>query len=126
MTYSKKKLELSFTHLEFLENMVISTVKEDVVFEESHAIQLGEVCNAHFEGEGFVYIANRRNNYNVNPMIYIDLLKIRNLKGIAIVSNNFERLKTANFERKFSPVPFELFENQKEAIAWASAVPNNN
>ncbi len=125
MTRSIKKLELSFTYLEFFDSIVISTIKEDVLIDENHIDKLREICRNHFENREFVYLANRKYNYNVNPVIYINLIQTNTLKGIAVISENIEKLKTANFEKQFSPVPFELFQNKEEAIVWAKGIPTN-
>lgn len=126
MTKSNRKLKLSFTELHFFDSVVISTVKEDVIIEKDHIEELRTICNQHFGNEDFVYITHRIYDYNVNPVIYIDLLKTNNLKGIAVISDNLERLKTANFEKNFSPVPYELFENKEEAIIWANSLVQKN
>ncbi len=122
MTKSNKILDLAFTNLVFYDSVVISTVKEDVVIEKEHINKLRETCVDHFGERDFIYITHRKNPYNVNPIIYIDLLEIETLKGIAVISDNIERLKTANFEKNFSPVPYELFQNKEEAIAWAQSI----
>ncbi|QYA26263.1 hypothetical protein G3I01_12365 [Gramella sp. MT6] len=122
MTKSNKKLDLAFTNLVFYDSVVISTVKEDVVIEKEHINKLRVTCVNHFGERDFIYITHRKNPYNVNPIIYIDLLEIETLKGIAVISDNIERLKTANFEKNFSPVPYELFQNKEEAIAWAQSI----
>lgn len=122
MTESKKELELSFTKLEFHPSIVISTVKEDVLFDENHVEELRQICKDHFGDKKFIYIANRKYNYNVNPVIYINLIQTNTLKGIAVISEDLEKLKTANFEKQFSPVPFELFHNKQEALVWANGI----
>lgn len=126
MTKSNKKQDLGFTSLVFYDSIVISTVKEDVIIENEHIEKLRDTCVNHFEEKDFIYITNRKNPYNVNPVIYIDLLKIETLKGIAVVSDNIERLKTANFEKNFSPVPYELFQNEEEAKSWARSIISTN
>ena len=122
MTDPTKKLELSFTDLVFYDSVVISTVKEDVIIAKEQVNTLIDVCLEHFDAKDFVYITNRKFNYNVNPVIYRDLVSTNNLKGIAVVSDNLERLKTANFEKNFSPVPYELFNLKEEAMSWAKSL----
>ena len=122
MTKSTKTIELSFTELEFYDSVVISTVKDDVLFEKRHIEELRTICADHFKGGHFVYIANRRNNYNVNPTIYINLIQTKTLQGVAVVSEDIVKLQTANFEKQFSPVPYELFHNKEEALVWAYRV----
>ena len=124
MTQSTRKLKLSFTELEFYESAVISTIKENLIFGHEHVHQLRKICIDHYGNSDFVYITNRKYNYNVNPVIYLDLIQVGTLKGIAVLSNKIERLQTANFERNFSPVPYELFENREEALTWANSLVN--
>lgn len=126
MTESKRELKLEFTRLEFYKSVVISTVEENVIIQKEHIDRLRQACNEHFGNEKFVYITNRKYNYNVNPVIYLDLIKTNTLKGIAVLSDKIERLQTANFERKFSPVPFELFDNKEEALIWANGIISKN
>ncbi|SDR74015.1 hypothetical protein [Gramella sp. MAR_2010_147] len=126
MTQSTKELELSFTNLVFYESMVISTIKEDLIIEKEHIEKLREICISHFKDRSFVYITHRKYNYNVNPVVYIDLIQINKLKGIAVISDKIEKLKTANFEKNFSPVPYELFQNKEEAIIWANGIISAN
>lgn len=121
MTQSAKKIELRFTSLEFFDSVVFSTVKEDVLLVEDHVKELRKICRDHFGNKSFVYVANRKYNYNVNPLIYKNL-QTNTLKGIGIISENIEKLQTANFEKQFSRVPFELFQNREEAMAWAKGV----
>ena len=122
MTERIKRIELIDVNLEFYEKIVISKVKEDVIFEAQHVEQILKICHEVFEGKNFVYISNRENNYNVNPTIYLDLKKVTSLLGIGIVSERFEALKVANFEKQFSPVPFDIFSNMEEARAWAKTL----
>ena len=122
MTLPARKLELSFTSLEFYDSVVISTIKEDIVFDEHHVAELRKICAEHFQNKEFVYITHRKYNYNVNPVVYINLIQTNTLKGIAVISNRTEKIRTANFERQFSPVPYELFDNKDEALIWAKGI----
>ncbi|GAA4324572.1 hypothetical protein GCM10023115_53980 [Pontixanthobacter gangjinensis] len=126
MTKVTKKIELSFALLIFYDSVVVSTVKEDMVVEQEHVEELRKICTEHFGDRNFAYITNRKNNYNVNPVVYIDLVRTNRLKAIAVVSENLDRLKTANFEKNFSPVPYELFNHEEEAIVWANSIVSAN
>ncbi|PKD17788.1 hypothetical protein APR40_14450 [Salegentibacter salarius] len=122
MTERIKTIELIDINLEFYDRMVISEVKEDVIFELPHVEQILRICNEVFEGKDYVYISNRKNNYNVNPTIYFELKDVKSLLGIGIVSERYEALKVASFEKQFSPVPFDIFSNMEEARAWAKTL----
>lgn len=125
MTNSVKKLELSFAYLEFFDQIIVSTIKEDVILEQDHIDELRGICHREFNGGEFIYISNRKFNYNVNPIIYLHLLQYNTLKGIAILTEEPTKLQTALFEKQFSPVPFDVFDNKKEAIAWATGIIKN-
>ncbi|MBT8294815.1 MAG: hypothetical protein KJO51_00190, partial [Gramella sp.] len=72
MTKPTRKLELSFTNLEFYDSVVVSTIKEDIVFDAHHVAHLRKICADHFLNKPFVYITHRKHNYNVNPVVYIN------------------------------------------------------
>ncbi|MFO8145820.1 MAG: hypothetical protein R6U03_00380, partial [Gillisia sp.] len=80
-------IELNFTTLKFYKNFVVSKIKEDVVLDKKSTEALVKACSEIYHGEKFIYISQRFNSYNVDPLIYVDLEKATNLWGIAIVSN---------------------------------------
>ena len=112
-------IELEFTHLDFYDHYVISEIKPEMVFENQHVDELLEVCLDVFDGRSFVYISNRKHDYNVNPTIYLDLDKADALKGIAIVSDKKSALNMAKFESQFSKVNYGIFSELEEAREWA-------
>lgn len=114
-----KTIELDFTKLEFYDGFVISTINAETIFDNFHVSRLVEVCTNFYGEKDFVYVANRINDYNVNPVIYLELGNIKKLKGVAIVIKKESGLRTANFEKHFSPFPVELFNNLQEAQVWA-------
>lgn len=111
--------ELSFTTLEFYENYVVSELKEGEVLEQKQLNRLVKTCTGFFKGKKFIYISRRINNYNVNPVIYLNLKEVKSLAGIAIVCREKNCFSTASFEKKFSKIPFEVFLDFKDAIKWA-------
>ncbi|AVR46139.1 hypothetical protein C7S20_13220 [Christiangramia fulva] len=119
---SLKKIELDFANLQFFDEYVISRIKNDVLLEKNNVEILRKMCHDFYGFKKFVYIADRENDYNVNPIIYLTLLERNTLMGIAVVSRVISKLKTANFEKQFSPVAFELFQNLEEAKVWAQSL----
>lgn len=119
MAQLQKFLELEFTILEFFQEYVVSTPREGEVLEKKQIEDLVEVCSDYYKGSNFVYISFRVNDYNVSPTIYLDLDKVKNLKGIAVVSNKPTSLNMARFEKNFSKVPFEIFKELEPAKQWA-------
>jgi len=64
-------------------------------------------------------------NYNVDPTVYLSLNKVKNLAGIAIVSDKTSSLNMAQFEKTFSKIPFEIFLELEDAINWTQKILKN-
>lgn len=115
-----KTLKLDFTYLEFFEDFVVSTLSENTIFNQKCVDELIATCLDHYGERDFVYISQRQADYNVDPTIYFNLTEVKPLKGIAIVSENPAAIKMADFEKKFSPVPYEIFFEMEDAMEWAN------
>lgn len=119
MAQPKKTLDLDFSYLEFYDNYVISQLNEEIIFDVNKLHILVDTCNEFFGDKPYVYISKRVHNYNVNPTIYLKLDDVKNLCGIAIVSQRSSSLNMANFEKNFARVPFEVFLDLQDARSWA-------
>lgn len=120
-----KSVELDYTDLEFHEYVVISRIKEGVVFGNRHIQDMINRCSDFYKNRKFVYISERVNNYNVDPIIYVNLQRVGNLAGIAIVSTKSSSINMANFEQVFSKVPFSVFLEMEEAEEWIEELIKN-
>lgn len=120
-----RTIELEFTVLEFHKNFVVSRVREGVILSKKQVYDLVDACSGHYDGKNFVYISKRIHNYNVDPTVYLNLDKVKNLAGIAIVSDKTSALNMAQFEKTFSKIPFEIFLELEEAIDWAHKILKN-
>lgn len=120
-----QSIELDYTILNFYDNYVVSRVKEGAVISNIEIKELVEVCSDFYEEQNFVYISKRVTNYNVDPTIYLNLEKVENLAGIAIVSSKVSSIKMASFEQNFSKVPFDIFLELEEALEWKNEVVKN-
>ncbi len=125
MTPILRTIELEFTILEFHENFVVSRVRENVVLSKKQVFDLIDACSGNYEHKNFVYISKRIYNYNVDPTVYISLDKVKNLAGIAIVSDKTSSLNMAQFEKTFSKRPFEIFLELEDAINWSQKILKN-
>lgn len=122
MTAYIKTVKLNHIILKFYDYYVIGEILEDVVFDGLKKDEVVKVCEQVFKEQRFVYISDRKNKYNVSPVMYFELTKVKNLAGIAVVSQRFETLKVANFEKQFSPVPFKIFTDMEQAATWAKSI----
>ena len=120
-----KTLKLKFTVLEFFEDFVVSTLSENTIFEQKCVDELIKTCLAFYGEQSFVYISQRKADYNVDPTIYLNLAKVKPIKGIAIVTESSAATNMANFEKKFSPVPYEIFFEMEDAMEWAVELVKN-
>jgi len=92
---------------------------EGIVFDKELSQIMIEVCLEFFNGNSFIYIANRVNHYNVDPTIYLNLGNYETFKGIAIVDKTASKVNLAAFEKNFTSYPFEIFDNLNDAMKWA-------
>ena len=114
-----KSIELPFVVLRFYDAYVVAKLKEGVVLGQQEFNELVEVCVNFYRGKKFVYISNRVNNYNVDPLVYLNLVKIETLAGLAVVCGSYDAIGGANFEKRFSKAPFEVFVEFEDAVEWA-------
>ena len=114
-----KTVELDFTTLNFYEDYVISNVKENIVLDKPQVRELLNICQSFYNKKPYVYIADREHKYNVNPIIYINLQKVSTCIGMAMVCKGMEAYKTAEFEKRFSKIPIEIFPDLESATSWA-------
>lgn len=122
MVLPLKLLELEFTVLEFHSNYVLSIPREGQVLEGKQVADLIEVCSDFYKRKPFVYLSYRVNDYNVNPTIYLDLDKVKNLVGIGVVSKKVSSLNMANFEKRFCKLPYEIFLDLEPAREWVKEI----
>lgn len=118
MAKPQKILELEFTILEFYSEYVISITREGQIMDGKQVADLVEVCSDFYEGKPFIYLSCRVNDYNVNPLIYLNLDEVKNLAGIGVVSKKSSSLNMANFEKNFCKIPYEIFTELKPALKW--------
>ena len=69
----------------------------------------------------WVYIANRKNSYSVNPNEYKYLNKILTLRGIAIVTYK-PNCTVAQLEANFCEKPHSIFNDLESAFNWARII----
>ncbi|MDR5590449.1 hypothetical protein [Christiangramia sp. SM2212] len=121
-----REITLPYTHLEFYDSFVISTFKEDQVLDKEKVEEMRVIFYDYFDHKKFVYISNRKHKYNVNPVIYIDLIQRNILLGMAIIINEIDGAQIANFEKQFATVPFEMFYTREEALVWTKRLLEEN
>ena len=109
-----------FCILKFYDNYVISIINEGVNLTKSLSDKMIEVAEDFYENRPFVYITQRIHTYSVDPEVYKDVSKIKNLAGFVVVSESKQSIKNAIYEKIFLDKPFQIFSNLDDAILWAN------
>lgn len=120
----KETLTLEFCEMTVYDRYVVVVVNEGVNITTEYNRTLIQYAETYFSDTPFVYITNRVNSYSVNPQVYIDTAKIKNLKGMAVVSNRYLAKTNAQIEKIFFNKPFEVFTELEDAFAWAEKLIN--
>ncbi|MBT8394346.1 MAG: hypothetical protein HKO81_05410 [Flavobacteriaceae bacterium] len=109
-----------FCVLKFYDNYVISIINEGVIVTKSLSDKICETAINYYQGKPFVYITHRIHSYSVDPNVYHDVSKIKNLVGFVVVSDSKLSIKNAILEKIFLDKPFQIFSNLDDAILWAN------
>lgn len=115
----RDSLTFDFCDMTIYDNCVVVIMKEGVNIKPEHNKMLVEVTETYFSDRPFIYITHRVNSYSVDPKIYFETAKIKNLKGFAVVSSNYKAKVNAQIEQMFFNKPFEIFTNLEDAFTWA-------
>ena len=98
---------------------IVSTINEGVSFEMPHLVEITEVFIRNYPTQPFLSIANRINDYTINPTCLMHSSILPNLKGIGVVCYSQSALETARFEKKFYKGTLEVFDSFRYCIQWA-------
>ncbi|TYB73203.1 hypothetical protein ES674_15190 [Bizionia myxarmorum] len=82
--------------------------------------ELYDIARSYFNDNKFVYITHRKNSYSVDPNVYFETVKIKNLVGFAVVFGDTVQIDNTDFERTFISIPFKSFNNIDEATSWGN------
>lgn len=103
----------------FYPNIVIGILKEGTILDLDTTSQLVALSERNFGLRDFVYISLRLHSYSVDPTIYPLVSEMKNLKGIAIVSERDSYQKNFEVEKQFYSHNMRIFNDLDEAILWS-------
>lgn len=116
MAVVKKKI---YGELTFHDHYMVAVMNEGVTISIDLNSELYEIARAYFKDKNFVYITHRKNSYSVDPNIYFETSKIKNLIGFAIVLGDSVKIDNTDFESIFISIPFKSFTSLEKATIWA-------
>jgi len=114
-------LKFDFCDIEIYEDYVVVTINEGVTVMPKHNTILINIVDTYFRHREFVYITHRVNSYAVDPSIYLETSKIKNLRVFVVVSKDYKAKANAEVEMLFFNKPFKIFDDLQEAKEWAEA-----
>lgn len=114
-------LKYHFGKLDVYEKYVLAVINEGEHVVPAYNTYLVNIAEKYFNNKNFAYITHRVNSYSVDPSIYIETSKIKNLVCFSVVSKNKINLSNAQVEELFLNKPFKAFSNLAEAIKWSEA-----
>ena len=117
-----KIIDSEIAYMEFYDNYVISSIKEDIIFDIEELHYMVNIMDDQFPDKNFGYIANRIYSYNMNPVTYPVSSIHERLSAMAIVCYSDVSRKTALFEKDFFKKPFEVFDEIEEAKKWLQEI----
>ncbi|RMA64215.1 hypothetical protein [Ulvibacter antarcticus] len=115
-------LQFEFGKVEIFDFYIVTTMKEGIIVIPEYNNELINVANKYFKNKPFAYITNRVNSYSVDPKIYIETSKIKNLVAFAVVTKEAINMSNVEVEKIFLKKPFQQFETLDEAIYWAKHI----
>ncbi|TJY31884.1 hypothetical protein [Pontimicrobium aquaticum] len=117
-----KSLKYSFCTINVYNSFVISSINEGFHLTPDKNKVLEEIANDYFSNNPFAYISHRKHSYSVDPSIYLQTSKIKNLIGMAVVAEVPLAKGNAQIEKLFLDKPFEIFSSLDDAIKWAKSL----
>ncbi|MGH1388271.1 STAS/SEC14 domain-containing protein [Kordia sp.] len=114
-----KKYTLQIGKVEIYENYMLAQLNEGITLNIESVGEIISIAHTHFPTQPFAYITIRKNSYAVDPMLYLKVFEIENLKAIAIVSDKFIDNHNVKIEKHFFNKPMNIFKTKEEAIIWS-------
>jgi len=80
-----KTLHYIFYDAELHDHSLIVDMKTGVHITPEHNSLLKDIANTHFKDRPFVYLTHRKNSYSVDPSVYLETTKIKNMGALVLL-----------------------------------------
>ena len=118
----KHIVTFEFGVAELHENHMLMVMNEGVTVDSAINARLTDLAADHFGDRPFGYVTHRKHSYSVDPNVYNETSKIKNLVGFAIVSDKEIHLTTAQVESMFLNKPMKVFKEVGQAVSWVESL----
>ena len=93
-----KKVELDFGTIKVFDHLLVSELKEGILFDVNSNRKLLDLGAEEFKGKPYGYISHRINSYAVDPLVYRESADYSSLKAIAVVTTTPIGIQCAEVE----------------------------
>ncbi|AEE20720.1 hypothetical protein JM84_1940 [Dokdonia sp. Hel_I_63] len=111
-------LSLSFGEITVYNDYVYTIMNEGITVQPNFNDILLAVAEIYYSDREFVYITHRINSYSIDPIIYLETSKIKNLKGFIAVCPNKSLIESFRVEKLFFNKPFAVYQTLDEALKY--------
>ena len=118
----KETVKFDFCEAHVYDRYLVVVINEGMTLLPKHNDVLNHMANVYFTNKEFVYITHRLNSYAVDPTIYVETSKIKNLIGLAVVSKDYKAISNVEIEKLFLKKPLKTFTDLKAAMSWADSI----
>ncbi|MCW5520809.1 hypothetical protein J1N09_13255 [Aureitalea sp. L0-47] len=122
----KHRITFDFGVAELHQNYMLMVMNEGITVDSAINTRLTDMAAEHFGDKPFGYITHRKNSYSVDPNVYHETSKIKNLVGFAIVSDKEIHLTTSQVESMFLNKPMKVFKEVDAAVEWVYSLLSSN
>ena len=112
------EVKTDFCKIEFYNRYVIVTFNENIFVNLPKAQEVRNKFREYYGNKDFVLITNRKYQHQVAEEVY-EQGQLKNMKGLAIVSDKRTERDKAMSEQKLFDKSFVFFNTLEEAISWA-------
>lgn len=116
------KITYPFGIAEIHENYVVFVMNEGITVKPEYNDLLLNLSTKYFANKNFGYITHRINSYSVDPRVYFETSKIKNLVAFAVVSEKDIKAATTEVEKIFLKQPLKHFKTMEEATDWVDSI----
>ncbi len=114
--------DLSFCKAEIHKDYILTIMKEGITVMPKYNDLLLLGKDMFYKNKPFVYISHRIHSYSVDPAIHIEMAKIPNLVGVAVISDDPKQEMQIQIEQSFFKKEIKLFCSIKHALAWKDKI----
>ncbi|MCM4168909.1 hypothetical protein KCTC52924_02608 [Arenibacter antarcticus] len=113
-----KEYQLEIGKVQVFEDYMVSIFDEGTTITQEGLFQILGIIEIHFRNKNFGFISLRKHSYAIDPMTYIQLREISNLKALAVVSIKEIDMHNFNIEKLFYKKTMKFFINIDNALIW--------